>query len=117
MQSMHSEKTRAALLDIRDNIDRIASFTAGLTLASFAASDMHVYAVTRALEIISEASRRLPESMLARHTDLPWRQIMGAGNIYRHEYGGVSPERVWTTVTCDLSELRAVVDRELRDGL
>ncbi len=33
-------------------------------------------AATRALEIVSEAARRLPEELRARHPDLPWRAIM-----------------------------------------
>jgi uncharacterized protein with HEPN domain len=41
--------------------------------------------VTRCLEIISEASRRLPESLKARHPEIPWKQIAGAGNVYRHD--------------------------------
>jgi len=53
------------------------------------------YAVTRALEIISEAARRLPPDLRERHPDLPWRAIMGVGNVYRHDYDNVAEEFVW----------------------
>ncbi|HEY0524017.1 MAG TPA: HepT-like ribonuclease domain-containing protein [Stellaceae bacterium] len=51
----------------------------------FVADLRTVYAVTRCLEIISEALRRLPDDLKARHPQIPWRDIAGAGNVYRHD--------------------------------
>jgi len=48
------------LRDIVDNVDAIAEFTAQMDFAAFVADRKTVYAVIRALEIVSEASRRLP---------------------------------------------------------
>ncbi len=39
------------------------------------------YAVKRALEIISEAARRLPTEVRDCHPQLPWLAIMGVGNV------------------------------------
>ena len=57
---MLSEIERDALEDIRDNIARAARFVDGFDLDAFLADDKTFYAATRCLEIISEASRRLP---------------------------------------------------------
>jgi uncharacterized protein with HEPN domain len=70
--------------------------------------------VTRCLEIISEASRRLPDDMKSRHPALLWRQMAGAGNVYRHDYEDVAAQFVWETVQRALQPLRAVVEEELR---
>ena len=51
------------LVDILDNIQAIEQFTAGLTFEDYIREKKTVYAVTRALEIISEASRRLPDEL------------------------------------------------------
>jgi uncharacterized protein with HEPN domain len=48
-----------------------------------------VYAVVRALEIISEASRRLPDKLLHRHPEMDWAAIAAARNVYRHQYEAV----------------------------
>jgi len=48
------------LADIIENVDAIHGFIAKLDLRAFRADRKTVYAVVRALEIISEASRRLP---------------------------------------------------------
>jgi hypothetical protein len=52
--------------------------------------------VTRCLEIISEASRRLPEAMKARHPSIAWSDMAGAGNVYRHDYDDVAAWHVCT---------------------
>jgi uncharacterized protein with HEPN domain len=71
------------------------------------------YAVTRCLEIISEAARRLSPPTRARHPDLPWRAIMGVGNVYRHDYDNVAEDFVWRTVQYSLAPLLAAVKSEI----
>lgn len=72
-----------------------------------------MYAVTRCLEIISEASRRLANELKDRHPAIAWKQIAGAGNAYRHDYEDVVSQFIWETVQRDLPPLRAVAAAEL----
>jgi len=53
--------------------------------------------------------------MKERHREIPWVDIAGAGNIYRHEYEDVAPRRVWVTVHKHLPALLSVVEAELID--
>ena len=69
--------------------------------------------MTRALEIISEAARWLPTELRDRHPELPWRAIMGVGNVYRHNYDTVAEEYVWRTVHDSLPALLAVIEAEI----
>jgi uncharacterized protein with HEPN domain len=86
---------------------------AGLTFEAFLDNQLVFYAVTRCLEIISEASRRLPDEIKGRHPDIPWADVAGAGNIYRHDYEEVLRELVWGTVQNRLGALLAAVESEL----
>ncbi len=99
------------------HIDLAANFSAGLDRASFKHDIKTVYAVTRCPEIISEASRRLPNDLKARHPAIGWKQMAGAGNIYRHDYEDVAAEFVWETVERALPPLRAVIEAELKHGV
>ena len=63
-------------------------------------------AAARALEIISEASRRLSPALKARHPGIPWLDVAGAGNIYRHDYEDVAERYVWSTVHTALPDLQ-----------
>jgi uncharacterized protein with HEPN domain len=110
---MRSDAAPAALRDIAHHIDLAVQFTAGSDYEAFVADPRTVYAVTRCLEIISEASRRLPDELKARHPAIAWKQMAGAGNIYRHDYEDVAASYVWTTVRSHLPPLRAVIAHEL----
>ncbi len=65
------------------------------------------------LEIISEASRRLPDEIKARHPSIAWKEMAGAGSVYRHDYEDVAASHVWVTVHDHLPPLRAVIEHEL----
>ncbi len=110
---MLSEIERNALEDIRDNIARAMRFVDGVDLDAFVADDKTFYAATRCLEIISEASRRLPPAFKERFPKIPWKDVAGSGNIYRHNYEDVQARRVWKTISEALPPLRAVVDAAL----
>lgn len=113
---MRSSRARSALFDIRDNAALARDFVGTLTLNEFKADRRAFYATTRALEIISEAARRLPPSVRERHPDLPWRAIMGVGNVLRHNYDDVAEEQVWRTVLEDLPTLDRAIAAELEQS-
>ncbi len=110
---MLSNRARLALFDIRENGELLREFVAGLSFEGFERDRRTFYAVTRALEIISEAVRRLPPELRARHPYLPWRAIMGVGNIYRHNYHDVAEQQVWRTVHEGVPALLAAVAEEI----
>jgi uncharacterized protein with HEPN domain len=105
--------TRRWLRDIRSQIVLVQQFLGDRDYEAFRVDQLCFYAVTRCLEIISEASRRLPEDLKARHPSIPWKEMAGAGNVYRHVYESVEPDDVWVTIQDHLLALRAVVDAEL----
>ena len=82
-----------------ENIEAIRDFTAGLDFDTFRADRKTIYAVIRALEIISEASRAA---------------IAAAGNIYRHEYEVIDEALIWHTVQHWSGRLLGMANEELR---
>jgi len=67
---MPSESFIGPLTDIRYDIGLAFSFVGQLNVDQFLADRRTVYAVTRCLEIISEASRRLPPDLKSRHPQI-----------------------------------------------
>jgi uncharacterized protein with HEPN domain len=107
------EQTEATLRDILHHA-RLARELVGLLDPSGLAGDVRtLYAVVRRLEIISEASRRLPDEMKARQAQIEWRSIAAAGNIYRHQYEDVAPAQVWATVVNELPRLVETLESEI----
>jgi uncharacterized protein with HEPN domain len=102
-----NERETLAWRAIQDNVRLAQAFVADMTAEQFSADRKTFYAVTRCLEIISEAARRLRGPQQARRPDLEWRQIEDSGNIFRHQYQVVAETRVWMTVQERLPDLLA----------
>jgi uncharacterized protein with HEPN domain len=74
---MPSSSDAGFLTDIASNIALARAFVGDLSFAQFEADPKSVYAVTRCLEIISEASRRLSDDFKAHHSELDWKEMAG----------------------------------------
>lgn len=110
---MLSKSAQATLCDIAYHLALISEFVAGIDYETFERDLRTNYAVIRCLEIISEASRRLPDELKARHPEIAWRQMAAAGNVYRHNYEDVGAEYVWATVQRALPILKVAIDAEI----
>jgi uncharacterized protein with HEPN domain len=96
--------------DILENIGRIEGAVSSQSFAHFQRDWKLRFAVQRAIEIISEASRRLPAELKAGHPEIPWPSIAGMGNLLRHEYQSISDEVIWEVVQRDLPLLKIAVE-------
>jgi uncharacterized protein with HEPN domain len=97
----------------RDNIYLARRFVEGLDLRGISRQSSGFLRRHRCLEIISEASRRLPAEMKARHPGIPWAEMAGAEYIYRRDYEDVQQRLVWGTVHRRFPALLAAVEPEL----
>lgn len=86
---------------------------AGVTLRAFKSDIRKRWLVERGLEIISEASRHLPDAMKARHPGIPWPKVAGIGNVLRHDYEHVAHDVLWSLVRDNLPTLEAACRAEL----
>ena len=103
--------TRSAvvrLTDIVEAISLIRSEMEGVSLAAFEMDRRKRWIVERGIEIISEASRRLPEPLKAAYPEIPWPKVAGIGNILRHDYESVAHDLLWRLVATDLPPLERV---------
>jgi uncharacterized protein with HEPN domain len=106
---MAARRIETALREILNEIEWIYGVTAGKQLDDFANDRATRYIVERSIEIIAEASRRIPDDVKAVRPEIDWRAIAGIGNILRHEYHATSSKIVWDVVRADLPELKAAV--------
>ena len=111
---MQPREPRLFLEDIDTAISNILEFTSGGSAELFE-SRLVQAAVIRQFEIIGEAVRHLPQELLSRAPDAPWRGAVGMRNLLIHGYFNVDPGIVWETIENDLLPLRAEVRRLLQE--
>jgi len=78
-----------------------------MDVEAFVADIRTQWAVEMGLIRIGEAVNRIPEDVLTRFPDQPWRQIVAMRNLAAHQYDDLEPHRLWRTVTRDVPALRA----------
>ncbi|HEX4077332.1 MAG TPA: HepT-like ribonuclease domain-containing protein [Rhizomicrobium sp.] len=108
---MHSAIAR--LSDILEAIGNILTLTTDVSLEQFEGDWQKRWLVERGIEIISEASRRLPDDLKQRHPEIPWQRVASIGNVLRHEYERVAPAILWKVAQDELQPLEEVCRIEL----
>jgi uncharacterized protein with HEPN domain len=102
-------KVGHALHDILETIARVQGKTNGKPFAEFESDWELRFIVQRAIEIISEASRRLPAELKATRPEIEWRSMAGIGSVLRHEYHTISDKVIWDVVQADLPLLETAI--------
>jgi uncharacterized protein with HEPN domain len=95
-------------------INGVEDALAGRTKATFIKNWFLQRGTERALEIISEAARHIPDALLATQPQIAWSDIRSIGNIIRHEYHRVDPDVIWAVVMDDLPALKSAVQNLLK---
>ncbi|CAN7205275.1 HepT-like ribonuclease domain-containing protein [Neorhizobium sp. LjRoot104] len=107
-------EVRHFLYDIRQTISIIEDATAGKSFADYSGDPILKLGLERAVEIISEASRGIPDDLKTSRPEIPWPKIRGIGNVLRHEYHGLSDKIIWGVIVDEIPKLRLAIEAILR---
>jgi len=111
LQNYMEIKDSARIQHILDAAEDIRIFLQGQNESNFKSNKMLFFAISRAIEIIGEASSRVSEATKSRYPTLPWREAIGMRNILIHAYVEVNKEIVWKTATVEIPNFTAEIRR------
>jgi uncharacterized protein with HEPN domain len=97
--------------DIIDSMNKAMKFIEGMSYEQFTRDDKTVFAVLRALKIIGEAVKKIPEEIRVKYPEIPWKGMAGMRNKVIHEYFGVNLKYVWETVGKRIPELKPMFEK------
>lgn len=110
---MKSDRPEQRADDIKIRVRLVRELLAGKSLEAVSRDPFARAALERLLEIVSEASRHLPDDWKAAHPEILWRRIADIGNVMRHAYSAVDLSILWGIYERDLDSLEAAVDAML----
>ncbi|NFV80532.1 DUF86 domain-containing protein [Magnetospirillum aberrantis SpK] len=97
-------------------IERVTTYVDGMRREDFVRDNRTQDAVLRNLEVLGEASKRVPSYIQHRHAEIPWSRIGDMRNILVHEYHSVDPEIVLDAARNDLPPLVGPLRAVLADN-
>lgn len=95
------------LAHILQNIECIETFVKDMTFLELKQDKLRQYAIIRAIEIMGEATKNLPEAFKKQHSETPWKEIIRARDKMIHYYFGINLETVWKIIKEDIPQLKA----------
>lgn len=99
------------LIHILEAINAIEEYLKGITENQFYTLEEKQDAVIRRVEVIGEATKRIPEEFKQQHPGVPWKEMSAIRNILIHEYEDVDTAILWDTATQDIPSLKEKIQQ------
>jgi uncharacterized protein with HEPN domain len=101
--------------DIIDAMEKAELAIEGVTYEQFADDFMINFVVARALEIVGEATKRLPLSLRDQYPAIPWKDMAGMRDRIIHGYDNIDLRTMWDVVKQEIPQVKPQIQQILTD--
>ena len=110
-----SKEPKEYLRHIQDECTYIISVTENLALDEFMADETLKRAVVRSLEIIGEATKKIPADYKVQWNSIPWKNMAGMRDRLIHDYIGVNYAIVWDVMKNKIPDMHAQISKFIQE--
>jgi uncharacterized protein with HEPN domain len=101
-----SKDPKEYLRHIQDECTYIISVSENLVFENFMADETLKRAVVRSLEIIGEATKKIPADVKVQWNSIPWKNMAGMRDRLIHDYIGVNYAIVWDVMQNKIPDMQ-----------
>ena len=109
-----SKEPKEYLRHIQDECLFIISVSQELKYDDFIANETLKRAVVRSLEIIGEATKKIPADFKVKWSSIEWKNMAGMRDRLIHDYIGVNYSIVWDVIANKIPNLNKQISESLR---
>jgi uncharacterized protein with HEPN domain len=111
---MSKHDPQVTLRQITEYARRAQELCSTTTLAELVADWRIALAFERVMEVLGEATKRLPSELRDRYPVVPWKLIVGMRDRVSHGYDAVDYQILWDAVQQDIPVLLDTVEQILK---
>ncbi len=101
------------LKHILDETEYLMKQSQGLDEEVFFRDETLQRAFVRSIEIIGEATKKIPQDFRQKHSQIEWRAMAGMRDRLIHDYFGIDYEIVWDVVANKVPTLKQEIEKIL----
>ncbi|MFT6827850.1 MAG: hypothetical protein ACJAZV_001136 [Roseivirga sp.] len=94
------------LQHIKDEAVYLIEHSKGVSFDDFLNDPTLIRAYSRSLEIIGEATKKIPSDFRNRYPDIEWRGMAGLRDKLIHDYFGIDYDLVWDVIQNKIPKLK-----------
>jgi uncharacterized protein with HEPN domain len=106
-----SKDPKEYLKHIQDECSYVISVSKNLSFEDYLADETLKRATIRSLEIIGEATKKIPSDFKEKWNTIQWRNMAGMRDRLIHDYMGVNYSIVWDVIKNKIPE----IDKQISD--
>ncbi len=84
---------------IRDEIEFLVRESRGLTYEQLLQNPVLIRAFVRSIEVIGEATKKIPDDIKARYPSVEWKKMAGTRDVLIHHYFDIDNEILWDIIS------------------
>lgn len=97
------------IYDMKKEIRHLNEFKKDISKGGFYADIKIQYAIVRSIEILGEASKKIPDDIRAKYPAIPWVEMSKMRDVIVHDYFNLRLDILWEIINTKIPEFENIL--------